>query len=403
MKHIPARILFAVLALFLSNGLSAQTADLSAKASATADADYAAFQTLRKTPAPGSSRDIGAQKYYTWYDGHRQAVKTAALAFYAAHPSDPRRWEVVMAAVKAPPLFIESFGPDVETKGPAAIVQARAAVAAWLEQVAVLTQAMLASTDVPPALREDAEWGLFAKDFRATSLAKSKGEPYDYSPFKARFDAHVAKYAQLDVVAGRALDYLGALERNLPGASTEIWRHLQESAPNEALRAKAAERLNFLELTSKPLEMAFTAVDGRPVDLRNLRGKVVLIDFWATWCGPCIAELPNVKKVYAAYHDKGFEIVGIALENGKLLPNDTSAQTAAKHVAAKKVLTDFTTKEEMPWPQYYDGKWWKNDISTKYAINGIPAMFLLDQEGRIVSTNARGEALEREVKRLLKL
>jgi thiol-disulfide isomerase/thioredoxin len=278
-----------------------------------------------------------------------------------------------------------------------------AAAAAWRDQGAALQQAMLAATDAPPALREDADWMLFAKDFRATSAAKARGEAYDYTPFQARFDAHAAKYAELDAVAGRALDYLGALERNLPGASTEVWRHLQESAPNEALRTKAAERLNFLELTSKPLEMAFTAVDGRPVDLKNLRGKVVLIDFWATWCGPCIAELPNVKKVYAAYHDKGFEIVGIALENGRLLPNDTPEQAAAKHVAAKKVLTDFTTKEEMPWPQYYDGKWWKNDISSKYAINGIPAMFLLDQEGRIVSTNARGEMLEREVKRLLKL
>ena len=70
---------------------------------------------------------------------------------------------------------------------------------------------------------------------------------------------------------------------------------------------------------------------------------------------------------------------------------------------AQKVLTDFTTKREMPWPQYFDGKWWKNDISTRYNIASIPAMFLIDQEGRLVSTNARGPELEKEVKRLLKL
>jgi thiol-disulfide isomerase/thioredoxin len=388
---LPAFLLLCILGLL---PLSGQTP--------AASADYAAFEALAKQAAPGTPRDLGAEKYLTWLDGHRQALKDAALAFYAAHPADPRRWDAVMAAIKAPPYFIKEFGPDVATKGPAAIVADEAAVAGWKKQSETLTQAMLASADAPPALREDAEWGMFARDFRATSLAKSKGEAYDYSPFRTRFDAHAAKYAQLDVVAARANDYLGALERNLPGASTEIWRHLL-AASNAALRTKAAERLNFLDITSKPVEMIFTAADGRPVDLAQLRGKVVLIDFWATWCGPCIAELPNIKKVYADYHDKGFEIVGIALENAKLLPNDTAEQTAAKHVAAKQVLNDFTAKENMPWPQYYDGKWWKNDISTKYAINGIPAMFLLDQSGTIVSTNARGEKLEAEVKRLLKL
>jgi hypothetical protein len=110
-----------------------------------------------------------------------------------------------------------------------------------------------------------------------------------------------------------------------------------------------------------------------------------------------------VKRVYAAYHDKGFEVIGIALENGKLSPKDTPEQTAQKMAAAKKILTDFTTKEQMPWPQYFDGKFWKNDYAALYGINGIPAMFLIDQEGKTVSTNARGEKLEAEVKRLLKL
>jgi len=371
-------------------------------AATSADTDYAAFEALGKAPAPGSPKDIGVGKFLLWLDGHRQAIKSAAFAFYDAHPTDPRRWHAVMTSVKAPPLFIKTFGPDVETKGMSAIIADEAAVAEWKKQSDAVNQAMLASSDAPPALCEEAEWAVFAQDFRATSAAKTKGEPYDYSVFRARFDAHLAKYALLEVVVTRATDYLGALERNLPGASMEVWQHLLD-APNAALRAKAAERLNFLGLTSRPLEITFTSVDGRAVDLKNLRGKVVLIDFWATWCGPCVAELPNVKAVYAAYHDKGFEVIGISLENSQVSAKDTPEQADAKLVKAKKVLTDFTAKNEMPWPQYFDGKFWKNEISAKYAIKSIPAMFLLDQNGIVVSTNARGEKLESEVKRLLKL
>jgi thiol-disulfide isomerase/thioredoxin len=133
---------------------------------------------------------------------------------------------------------------------------------------------------------------------------------------------------------------------------------------------------------TEPLEIKFTALDGREVDLAKLRGKVVLIDFWATWCGPCIAELPRVLEAYKKFHEQGFEIIGISFDQDK--------------EALEKMIKD----RGMAWPQYFDGKGWKNDFGVKYNIHGIPAMWLVDKQGRLATTNARRD-LAGQVKALL--
>jgi thiol-disulfide isomerase/thioredoxin len=124
-------------------------------------------------------------------------------------------------------------------------------------------------------------------------------------------------------------------------------------------------------------------VAGNPLSIAKFKGKVVLVDFWATWCGPCVHELPNVLETYKKHHDKGFEIVGISLDKDK------------------DKLLGFTESQKMSWPQFFDGKGWGNKLAVKYGVNSIPMTYLLDTEGKIIGKSLRGEELEAAVSKAL--
>ena len=121
----------------------------------------------------------------------------------------------------------------------------------------------------------------------------------------------------------------------------------------------------------------------------GFKGKLIMLDFWATWCGPCRAELPNLVKVYDEFHAKGFEIVGISLDSEKTMPK----------------LAPFTEENHMPWPQIADGQGWKAALAQKYDVHSIPAAWLIDGvTGLVVAekNELRGAALRETVDRCLK-
>ena len=203
---------------------------------------------------------------------------------------------------------------------------------------------------------------------------------------KAKSVDEFIAFAPKDERGAELLDLLSLSFKDEPAEQMALYARIIKEYPDSSPAEMARGKLRQLDPVGKPFVLEFTeAKSGAVISMKGLKGKVVVIDFWATWCGPCVAEMPALKKLYAEYKDRGVEFIGVSLDykDGGL-----------------DQLKAFVTKEEIAWPQYFQGDGFASNFSTSWGINSIPVVFLVDQEGKLFSVEARGK-LETMIPELL--
>jgi len=225
--------------------------------------------------------------------------------------------------------------------------------------------------------------------FQVASVSVDKAvEANDEAAIKKLGTELIEKAKTDDYWASRTPSILEDLARSKPAIGVPMLKDLCAAfaASDDESRKRIATRfegkIRFADLVGNEMKVEGLYLDGTEIDWKSYRGKVVLVDFWATWCGPCIGEIPNMTKMYEKYNAAGFEILGYSIDDDLERLHKFEEDRKLPWKTASRKLTQDAEKDYVI-------------ISEYYGVNAIPTMVLVGKDGKVLSTKARGAELER--------
>jgi peroxiredoxin len=323
--------------------------------------------------------------FLEWINGRGQAIKVDSLlpnaqkqvvfkgkvldqgGFYLLNFFDiPNPQKVLVILAGGERVFVQAEGINTPEKAGSFQIQSDSPNIVYMNQLFTLSNSLQAKVAVWTKELQDKP-GEQARIQAAFEMAQQE----QFAKIKALIPA-----MGTHLVALWATNFLPA-EKEL-ALLEEIGERFRKAKPNHPQVKPFLEnlkRLKGVSIGSEAPEIALPTPAGPIMRLSDLRGKYVLIDFWASWCGPCRRENPNVIKTYATYKDKGFEIFGVSLDQEK---------TAWINAIAKDQLT---------WPHVSDLQYWNSVAAQAYQVSSIPMTFLLDPQGKVIAKGLRGDSL----------
>ena len=310
------------------------------------------------------------------YNAYQDVTAALAQAAYAEFPDDERRWSAGDELMTLTGAFRDptsGVAPD-----------------AWRALTLQVEADIIGAPEAPDVVLSTA--------FRHF-LTRTIEQPKAAADVPTMLDAYDGLTAQIAAcLPGAALveqaPYMLITKLEKLDARAELRARLGSLATSgdDRMRIHATGRLRVLDARETPLELALENIAGEPMSLEALRGEVVLLQFWASWCPPCRAEIPHLRAAHAAYRSRGFRIIGLSLDR---TDKDESPDQARARVVG------FMQDNGMDWATQFDGSMWDNPYVSLFGISSIPASLLLDRNGRVAMIDPRGEDIAVQVERLL--
>ncbi len=289
-----------------------------------------------------------------FYEPRKAALHQAAADFAAGHPDDPRRWDADLAAIRS-----QHFPADAGERR------------AIFEHNEALLKPILAAPDAPAATKQAAERAVIRQHLDHLDLLTS---PEQAVALEGRLSDYLARFPDDPKAPNMQVRRLDLWQRADPAKAVALLDEMATSSDDKiaaAARGRQAQRA----LVGQPLDWKLPALGGGIIDLPALRGRAVLVQFWASWCPDCNREMPVILSTYRQFHDRGLEVVGISLDQDK------------------EALLSTVKKKGIAWPQYFDGNGWNNDVAVRFGVRGIPELWLVDTAGRVVATGVQVDQL----------